>query len=74
MNDAEIRLRCIEAAAKTPMVHVDGPAAGVLGVADAWVGWITSGARAASADAEPYWQDMVAERVAARPVLGVPKK
>ncbi len=40
IDEREVRLRCIEAAAKTPMVHNDGPAAGVLSVAWAWAAWV----------------------------------
>jgi hypothetical protein len=39
----EIRLRCIEAAAKSPIVHKDGPAAGVLATAQEWSTWVTTG-------------------------------
>lgn len=42
MDEREIRLRCIEAAAKTPMVHPQGQAAGVQAVASAWFDWIIS--------------------------------
>lgn len=40
MDEREIRLRCIEAAAKTPMVHAAGQAAGVLEVAKEWAAWV----------------------------------
>jgi hypothetical protein len=40
MDDKEIKLRCIEAAAKTPTVHVKGHAAGVQEIASAWFDWI----------------------------------
>lgn len=40
MDTAEIRLRCIEAAAKTPTVHRDGHAAGVLETAAKWAEWV----------------------------------
>ena len=40
MDEREVRLRCIEAAAKTPMVHNEGHAAGVLAVAQQWAEWI----------------------------------
>lgn len=40
MDEREIRLRCIEAAAKAPMVHNDGPAAGVQAVAAQWAAWV----------------------------------
>jgi hypothetical protein len=42
MDEREIRLRCIEAAAKTPMVHPQGQAAGVLETASFWFNWIIS--------------------------------
>jgi hypothetical protein len=42
-TEREIRLRCIEAAAKSPIVHKDGPAAGVLAVAEAWSAWVLGG-------------------------------
>jgi hypothetical protein len=44
MDDREVKLRCIEAAAKTPMVHLGGQSAGVIEVATAWFDWINSGA------------------------------
>lgn len=43
MDEREIRLRCIEAAAKTPMVHTAGQAAGVLEVAKQWAAWALAG-------------------------------
>ena len=42
MEEREIRLRCIEAAAKTPMVHPQGQAAGVQATASVWFDWIIS--------------------------------
>lgn len=42
MNDKEIRVRCIEAAAKAPMSHVRGYAAGVQEAAETWYAWINS--------------------------------
>lgn len=33
-------MRCLEAAAKAPMVHVGGPAIGVLEVARQWAAWV----------------------------------
>ena len=42
MDELEIRLRCIEAAAKTPMVHPQGQAAGVQATASVWFNWIIS--------------------------------
>lgn len=40
MTETEVRLRCIEAAARAPMVHNAGPAAGVLEVARQWATWV----------------------------------
>lgn len=40
MNEQEIRLRCIEAAAKAPNSHTGGYAAGVLEQAQLWYNWI----------------------------------
>jgi hypothetical protein len=40
MDEREIRLRCIEAAAKTPTVHSKGHAEGVLETAKAWYEWV----------------------------------
>ncbi len=42
MDDKEIKLRCIEAAAKTPTVHLNGHAMGVQETASAWFDWIIS--------------------------------
>ena len=42
MDDKEIKLRCIEAAAKTPTVHLKGQAEGVAEIASAWFNWIIS--------------------------------
>lgn len=76
LSEFELRLRCLEAAAKTPMVHNAGPAAGVIGVAQQWEEWVVNGTQppAVPADAEPYWQDMAAPRPAARQKLGLPGK
>lgn len=41
MDDLEIRLRCIEAAARIPWSHKDGPAAAVQEAASSWFDWIT---------------------------------
>jgi hypothetical protein len=46
VDDAEIRLRCIEAAAKTPAVHPNGYAAGVQEAASIWFNWIKSNQKA----------------------------
>ncbi len=40
MDEREIRLRCIEAAAKTLTTHPDGYAVGVKATASAWFDWI----------------------------------
>ena len=40
MDASEVRLRCIEAAAKSPMPHGSGYAAGVLETAQAWAEWV----------------------------------
>jgi hypothetical protein len=40
LPDVEVRLRCLEAAAKTPMVHNQGHAVGVREVAAAWATWV----------------------------------
>lgn len=45
-TEREVRLRCIEAAARAPVVHQNGPAAGVLAVAQTWAEWV-SGVRPA---------------------------
>lgn len=42
MDDKEVRLRCIEAAAKAPMSHVKGYTAGVQEAAESWYEWINS--------------------------------
>ena len=42
MDEREIRLRCIEAAAKNPQPHKDGYSAAVLGAASVWFDWIIS--------------------------------
>jgi hypothetical protein len=43
MDEREIRLRCIEAAAKAPNHHVNGFSAGVMESADRWFKWIITG-------------------------------
>lgn len=40
MEPSEIRLRLIEAAAKNPIPHRDGFAAGVLEQAKTWEAWV----------------------------------
>jgi hypothetical protein len=47
MEQSEIKLRCIEAAARAPNNHVGGFAAGVLETAKSWYDWVipTEGAR-----------------------------
>jgi len=42
MDEREIRLRCIEVAARAPVVHAFGPAAGVVEVASHWFDWVIS--------------------------------
>jgi hypothetical protein len=42
MDDKEVRLRCIEAAAKSPTPHSRGYAAGVQESAESWYLWINS--------------------------------
>lgn len=44
--DQEIKLRCVEAAAKHPTVHANGFAAGVLENATLWFDWIKSNQKA----------------------------
>lgn len=62
MTETEVRLRCIEAAARAPMVHQDGPAAGVLAVAKGWAAWVVdNGANVPAGVSKP-------------PPLGLPKK
>lgn len=58
MEAIEARLRCIEAAAKTPMVHSKGQAEGVLETASLWFDYVFSGRKAD----------------AGKPPLGLPKK
>jgi len=62
MDEREIRLRCIEAAAKSPIVHNNGPAAGVVEVAGQWAAFVLQDAKADAA------QDK------GREILGLPKK
>lgn len=40
MDAKEIRLRCIEAAARQPFPHKDGPVAAVQHAASIWFDWI----------------------------------
>ena len=42
MDEREIRMRCIEAAARYPAVHTDGWAKGVEVAASIWFDWIIS--------------------------------
>ena len=46
MDALEIRLRCIEAAARYPAVHQDGWAVGVAQAASIWFDWIISAPKA----------------------------
>jgi hypothetical protein len=39
----EIRMRCLEAAAKNPLTHKDGFAAGILESAKLWAAWVEKG-------------------------------
>ena len=59
MDANEIRLRCIEAAAKTPAVHPQGHAAGVQETAAQWAAWVMG-------------SESVADK--GRAILGLPKK
>ena len=40
MDDQELRLACIEAAADAPIIHAEGPAVGVIKTANLWYLWI----------------------------------
>ena len=40
MDEREIKLRCIEAAARNPTPHSGGFAAGVLETAKTWAAWV----------------------------------
>ena len=40
MDDTEIKLRCVEAAARNPYPHPDGLVAGVRAAAQEWFEWI----------------------------------
>jgi hypothetical protein len=51
MTNQEIRMRCVEAAAKQGHPHRDGPAAGALETASAWFDWIVSEPRPAAGEA-----------------------
>lgn len=62
MDTNEIRLRCVEAAAKAPMTHAEGYAKGVTETAAEWAAFILQGAESGAA------QDKCRE------VLGLPKK
>lgn len=42
MDEREIRLRCIEAAARNPTAHPDGWAVGARESASVWFDWIIS--------------------------------
>lgn len=48
MDSLEIRLRCIEAAAKNPVPHKDGFAAGVKEAASLWAAWVMGNATPAT--------------------------
>ncbi len=53
MDNIEIRMRCIEAAARNPYPHPAGVARGVLESAEAWYEWIISGPRGPAAKGKP---------------------
>lgn len=40
VDEREVRLRCIEAAAKAPIPHEQGYAAGMLAAAQSWAAWV----------------------------------
>lgn len=44
-SEQEIRLRCIEAAARNPQVHPEGYTAGVLAAAGAYEAFVKGGAQ-----------------------------
>lgn len=46
LTDAEIKLRCLEAAARMPQPHADGFAVGVKETASGWFDWIKSNQKA----------------------------
>lgn len=43
MDERELRMKCIEAAARNPLPHPDGYAAGILESAQAFYAWVASG-------------------------------
>jgi hypothetical protein len=43
MTPPEIRMRCLEAAAKNPIPHKDGFAVGILECAKFWAAWVEKG-------------------------------
>lgn len=68
MNEIEVRLRCIEAASRAPMVHNAGMPAGVLEVAKGWATWVVDcGAAAPAAIAQ-------GSQLGKTTPLGLPKK
>jgi hypothetical protein len=46
-SEREVRLRCVEAAARNPTPHPEGYTAGILEAAEKWATWIFGGRPAA---------------------------
>lgn len=40
MEAIEVRMRCLEAAAKVPAVHVHGQKEGIQEMAETWANWV----------------------------------
>lgn len=59
MDSVEIRMRCIEAAAKNPLPHPEGYAMGILTTAEIW---------------EKYVLGSAAQQAQGSKTLGLPKK
>lgn len=53
MDAIEVRMRCVEAAVKAPMIHAhaDGPAVAIQETANRWAQWVL-GAAAQSASSD----------------------
>lgn len=51
-DDTEVRLRCLEAAARNPFPHSGGMAVGVLEAAQKWSEWVLGQPPAAQAGAK----------------------
>ena len=62
MDEREIRLRCIEAAARAPMTHESGYSAGVLQAAGQWAAFVLQAVKV----------DIAQDK--GREVIGLPKK